>query len=255
MTEAISAKIEEAGLPAGVSWKIGGTYDDQVQTFQSLGLLMVLIVILVFIVMAAQFESLTYPFVIMFAVPFAFVGILIGLVITGTPLSIMGMVGAVMTIGIVVNNGIVLVDYANLNRERGMGIIRAVVDSGKSRLRPVLMTTLTTVLGMLPLALGRGEGSEEAERKASAPQPWRRWEISPEGERSSASGGNCPDLCARWKSEQRKNDSFQPADGSQAACGQFPRRDRGPEGRGDPWTWEYPDHGPSGYLLHVPLFQ
>ncbi len=96
----------------------------------------------------------------MFAVPFAFVGILIGLVITGTPLSIMGMVGAVMTIGIVVNNGIVLVDYANLNRERGMGIIRAVVDSGKSRLRPVLMTTLTTVLGMLPLALGRGEGSE-----------------------------------------------------------------------------------------------
>ncbi|MBR5074531.1 MAG: efflux RND transporter permease subunit, partial [Bacteroidales bacterium] len=160
MNEAISAKIEENGLPAGVSWKIGGTYDDQVQTFQSLGLLMVLIIILVFIVMAAQFESLTYPFVIMFAVPFAFVGVLIGLVLTGTPLSIMAMVGAVMTIGIVVNNGIVLVDYANLNRERGMGVIRAVVDSGRSRLRPVLMTTLTTVLGMLPLALGRGEGSE-----------------------------------------------------------------------------------------------
>ena len=160
MNEAITAKIEEAGLPAGVSWKFGGTYDDQVQTFQSLGLLMVLIVILVFIVMAAQFESLTYPFVIMFAVPFAFVGVLIGLTLTGTPMSIMAMVGAVMTIGIVVNNGIVLVDYANLNRERGMGVIRAVVDSGRSRLRPVLMTTLTTVLGMLPLALGRGEGSE-----------------------------------------------------------------------------------------------
>lgn len=160
MNEAITQKIEEAGLPAGVSWKIGGTYDDQVSTFQSLGLLMVLIVILVFIVMASQFESLTYPFVIMFAVPFAFVGVLIGLVVTGTPMSIMAMVGAVMTIGIVVNNGIVLVDYANLNRERGMGIIRAVVDSGHSRLRPVLMTTLTTVLGMLPLALGKGEGSE-----------------------------------------------------------------------------------------------
>lgn len=160
MNEAITAKIEEAGLPAGVSWKFGGTYDDQVQTFQTLGLLMVLIVILVFIVMAAQFESLTYPFVIMFAVPFAFVGVLIGLTLTGTPMSIMAMVGAVMTIGIVVNNGIVLVDYANLNRERGMGVIRAVVDSGRSRLRPVLMTTLTTVLGMLPLALGRGEGSE-----------------------------------------------------------------------------------------------
>lgn len=160
MNEAITSKIEENPLPAGVSWKIGGTYDDQVQTFQSLGLLMVLIIILVFIVMASQFESLTYPFVIMFAVPFAFVGVLIGLVLTGTPMSIMAMVGAVMTIGIVVNNGIVLVDYANLNRERGMGIIRAVVDSGHSRLRPVLMTTLTTVLGMLPLALGRGEGSE-----------------------------------------------------------------------------------------------
>ncbi len=160
MNEAIAAKIEEAGLPSGVDWKIGGTYDDQVETFQTLGVLMLLIVILVFIVMAAQFESLTYPFVIIFAVPFAFVGVLVGLVVTGTPMSIMGMVGAVMTIGIVVNNGIVLVDYANLNRERGMGVIRAVVDSGKSRLRPVLMTTLTTVLGMLPLALGKGEGSE-----------------------------------------------------------------------------------------------
>ena len=160
MNEAITAKIEEGGLPSGVSWKFGGTYDDMNSTFESLGMLMVLIVILVFIVMAAQFESLTYPFVIIFAVPFAFVGVLMGLTLTGTPMSIMSMVGAVMTIGIVVNNGIVLVDYANLNRERGMGIIRAVVDSGHSRLRPVLMTTLTTVLGMLPLALGRGEGSE-----------------------------------------------------------------------------------------------
>lgn len=158
--EAIAAKINSEPLPEGVSWKFGGTYDDQQESFGDLGILLVLIVILVFIVMAAQFESLTYPFVIMFAVPFGFVGVLIGLVLTGTPISIMGMVGAIMIVGIVVNNGIVLLDYANLNREKGMGVIRAVVDSGHSRLRPVLMTTLTTVLGMIPLAIGSGEGAE-----------------------------------------------------------------------------------------------
>lgn len=158
--EQIAAKINAEPMPEGISWKFGGTYDDQNDTFADLGILMALIIILVFIVMAAQFESLTYPFVIMFSVPFGFVGVLIGLTLTGTPMSIMAMVGVIMTIGIVVNNGIVLVDYANLNRERNMGVIRAVVDSGHSRLRPVLMTTLTTVLGMIPLAIGTGEGAE-----------------------------------------------------------------------------------------------
>ncbi|MGM9775044.1 MAG: efflux RND transporter permease subunit [Candidatus Egerieousia sp.] len=157
---AIASKINADPLPDGITWKFGGTYDDQTESFSDLGILLVLIVILVFIVMAAQFESLTYPFVIMFAVPFGFVGVILGLVLTGTPISIMGMVGAIMIVGIVVNNGIVLLDYANLNREKGMGVIRAVVDSGHSRLRPVLMTTLTTVLGMIPLAIGTGEGAE-----------------------------------------------------------------------------------------------
>ncbi len=160
LNEAITEKLNNIDKPAGISWKIGGMYEDQQKTFSDLGTLMILIIILVFIVMAAQFESLTYPFVIMFAVPFSFIGVLIGLTLTGTPMSVMAMIGMVMTIGIVVNNGIVLLDYANLNRERGMGITRAVVDSGRSRLRPILMTTLTTVLGMLPLALGRGEGAE-----------------------------------------------------------------------------------------------
>ena len=110
---------------------------------------MVLIIILVFIVMAAQFESLVDPFVIMFSIPFAFTGIVLGLAVTQTPLGVMALIGVIMLMGIVVKNGIVLIDYTILCRERGMGIITSVVTAGKSRLRPVLMTTLTTVLGMI----------------------------------------------------------------------------------------------------------
>ena len=118
---------------------------------------MVLIIILVFIVMAAQFESLVDPFVIMFSIPFAFTGIVLGLAVTQTPLGVMALIGVIMLMGIVVKNGIVLIDYTILCRERGMGIITSVVTAGKSRLRPVLMTTLTTVLGMIPMAVGTGE--------------------------------------------------------------------------------------------------
>ena len=121
---------------------------------------MALMVILVFVIMASQFESLTYPFVIMFSLPFAVLGVIIGLVITGTPMNIMAMLGILMLIGIVVNNGIVLVDYTILCRERGMSVVDAVVTAGRSRLRPILMTTLTTVLGMIPMAVGNGVGSE-----------------------------------------------------------------------------------------------
>ncbi|MDD2938553.1 MAG: efflux RND transporter permease subunit [Proteiniphilum sp.] len=110
--------------------------------------------------MASQFESLTYPFIIIFSIPFAFIGSLLLLAMTGEPLGIMGLIGLVMLVGMVVKNGIVLVDYINLNRERGLSIKAAVVDGGKSRLRPVLMTTLTTILGMIPLAIGTGQGSE-----------------------------------------------------------------------------------------------
>ena len=121
---------------------------------------MALMVILVFVIMASQFESLTYPFVIMFSLPFAVLGVVIGLAITGTPMNIMAMLGILMLIGIVVNNGIVLVDYTILCRERGMSVVDAVVTAGRSRLRPILMTTLTTVLGMIPMAVGNGVGSE-----------------------------------------------------------------------------------------------
>ncbi|MCD7898672.1 MAG: efflux RND transporter permease subunit [Bacteroides sp.] len=156
-TENILADMD---IPIDVTCQIGGTYEDQQDTFSDLITLLVLIIILVFIVMAAQFESLIDPFVIMFSIPFAFTGVFLGLSITNTPLGVMALIGILILMGIVVKNGIVLVDYIILCRERGMGIINAVVTAGKSRLRPVLMTTLTTVLGMIPMAIGTGEGAE-----------------------------------------------------------------------------------------------
>lgn len=153
-------QLAEMDIPSEISYDISGSYEDMQETFADLGTLLVIIVLLVFIVMAAQFESLTYPFVIMFSIPFAFSGVVLLLWATGTTLSVMALIGVIMLMGIVVKNGIVLVDYINLYRGRNIGIIKSVVDGGKSRLRPVLMTTLTTILGMLPMAIGTGEGSE-----------------------------------------------------------------------------------------------
>ena len=152
--------IDKMDLPSGISIQVAGSYEDQQDSFSDLGTLAVLIIILVFIVMAAQFESLTYPFIIMFSIPFAFSGVLMALYGTGTTLNVMSLLGGIMLIGIVVKNGIVLIDYITLCRERGMSVIHSVVVSGRSRLRPVLMTTLTTILGMVPMAIGGGEGSE-----------------------------------------------------------------------------------------------
>ena len=160
MVEQVQAEMEQVDMPAGFSWLVGGSYEDMQETFTDMALLMVLMVILVFVIMASQFESLTYPFVIMFSLPYAALGVAIGLAVTGTPLNIMSVLGVLMLIGIVVNNGIVLVDYTILCRERGMSILDAVVTAGKSRLRPILMTTTTTVLGMIPMAVGNGVGAE-----------------------------------------------------------------------------------------------
>ena len=160
VVEAAQAELNKLTMPAGFDWQIGGTFEDQQETFGDLFLLMALMVLLVFVIMASQFESLTYPFVIMFSLPFAVVGVIIGLAITGTPMNIMSLLGILMLIGIVVNNGIVLVDYTILCRERGMSIREAVVSAGRSRLRPILMTTMTTVLGMIPMAVGNGVGAE-----------------------------------------------------------------------------------------------
>ena len=157
---AANQEMKGMNIPSELGWSIGGTYEDQQDTFRDLGILMVLIIILVFIVMASQFESLVDPFVIMFTIPFAFTGVLLGLSISQTPLGVMALIGAIMLVGIVVKNGIVIIDYMILCRERGQSIITAAVTAGKSRLRPVLMTSVSTVLGMLPLALGTGEGAE-----------------------------------------------------------------------------------------------
>ena len=160
IVEESSALIDKMDLPQDVQIQLSGSYEDQQESFGKLSVLGILIILLVYIVMAAQFESLTYPAIIMTSLLFAFSGIVLILVLTGTNLNIMSMIGAIMLIGIVVKNGIVLIDYIILNRERGLGIRRAVVLSGKSRLRPVVMTSLTTILGMVPLAIGSGEGSE-----------------------------------------------------------------------------------------------
>lgn len=153
-------KIDEMHLPAGISIDLSGSYEDQQDSFSDLMMLGLLIIILVYIVMAAQFESLTYPGIIMTSLLFAFSGVFLILWITGHTLNVMSMIGAIMLIGIVVKNGIVLIDYITLNRERGMGVRQAVIDGGKSRLRPVVMTTLTTILGMVPMAVGSGQGAE-----------------------------------------------------------------------------------------------
>ncbi|MCM1318855.1 MAG: efflux RND transporter permease subunit [Muribaculaceae bacterium] len=153
-------EIDKMGLPAGITIELSGSYEDQQDSFGDLLMLGVLIIILVYIVMAAQFESLTYPGIIMTSLLFAFSGVFFILYLTGETLNVMSMIGAIMLIGIVVKNGIVLIDYITLNRERGMGIRQAVVLGGKSRLRPVVMTTLTTILGMVPMAVGSGQGSE-----------------------------------------------------------------------------------------------
>ena len=153
-------EIDKLDMPPGVTIQLSGSYESQQDSFSDLGLLAVLIIILVYIVMAAQFESFTYPGIIMSSIMFAFSGIVLILLLTGTNLNIMSMIGAIMLIGIVVKNGIVLIDYITLNRERGMSVRRSVIDGGKSRLRPVLMTSLTTILGMVPMAVGSGEGAE-----------------------------------------------------------------------------------------------
>jgi HAE1 family hydrophobic/amphiphilic exporter-1 len=152
--------IKTMNIPSGVNIQISGSYEDQIESFTDLGTLALLIIVLVFIVMAAQFESLSYPFIIMLSIPFALSGVILILYMTNTTLNVMSLLGAIMLMGIVVKNGIVLIDYTSLCRERGMGIILSVVTAGKSRLRPVLMTSVTTILGMIPMALGTGQGAE-----------------------------------------------------------------------------------------------
>ncbi len=160
----LAAEIEkllpEIDRPTGVTVVIAGDYEDQQESFQDMGLLLLIIVILVYVVMASQFESYAKPFLIMMSVPFAFSGVIWALYFTNTSLDMIGCLGCIMLVGIVVKNGIVLVDYINLMRDRGYELNEAIALSGQSRLRPVLMTAATTILGMLPMALAKADGSE-----------------------------------------------------------------------------------------------
>ncbi len=158
--ESAQGIIDTTEIPSELQTIISGDYEDQQEMFGDMLTLILLIIIMVYMVMASQFESFLSPFVIMFSVPFALTGVLLGLWITNSALGMMAMVGIIILLGIVVKNGIVLIDYTILCRERGMGAIEASVTAARSRLRPILMTTLTTVLGMLPMAIGRGEGAE-----------------------------------------------------------------------------------------------
>lgn len=156
----IEAEMKNISLPRGINIRLAGDYENQTETFRDMGTLLILIIMLVYIVMASQFESFAKPAIIMLSVPFAITGVILALLITKTSLDMIGALGIIMLVGIVVKNGIVLVDYINLMRDRGYELNRAIELSGASRLRPVLMTAFTTILGMLPMVLSSGEGSE-----------------------------------------------------------------------------------------------
>ena len=150
---------EQIVLPNGVSVEYGGMIEEQEKSEKALTMMILLGIVLVYMVMAAQFESLLHPLLIMFSVPFAFSGVVAVLHLTGTPLSMSAYIGMVLLVGIVVNNSIVLVDYVNLLRARGRALREAIVEGGRQRLRPVMITTCTTVLGMMPMATSHGDGS------------------------------------------------------------------------------------------------
>ncbi|MCM8787701.1 MAG: efflux RND transporter permease subunit, partial [Candidatus Omnitrophica bacterium] len=158
--EDIQKKLSKLVIPKDIMINFGGEAEEQAKAFRDLGALFLLSLILVYMVMAGQFESLVSPFVIMFSVPFTLVGVIFGFIISGTTFNIISYLGVVMLVGIVVNNAIVLISYIDILRKRGLSMLEAVKQAGKERLRAVLMTTLTTTVGLLPMAISNGEGSE-----------------------------------------------------------------------------------------------
>lgn len=158
--EKVNTVLEEMSFPSEIIVEFGGQFEDQQDSFSSLYLLFIIGILIVYMVMAAQFESLKHPFIIMFAIPLSIIGIIIAFFITGTTLSVVTFIGVIMLLGIVVNNGIVLVDYTNLLRARGRNLLDAAHEAGHSRLRPVLMTAFTTIFAMLPMAASSGMGAE-----------------------------------------------------------------------------------------------
>ncbi|MBQ0015721.1 MAG: efflux RND transporter permease subunit [Bacteroidales bacterium] len=156
----VKEELKKMSIPQDIHVALAGSYEDQQKTSSDMLMLGLLIIMLVYIVMASQFESFSKPFIIMMSIPFALTGAILALLVTGENLDMVGSLGIVLLIGIVVKNGIVLVDYINLLRERGIELREAIALSGESRLRPVMMTAFTTILGMIPMAMSKSEGSE-----------------------------------------------------------------------------------------------
>ena len=160
VNEDVQKALDSYEFPEGYRSSTGGQYDMMMESFESLALMLVLSILLVYIVMAMQFESLLYPFIIMFSIPFALSGSLMLIFLTDKPISIITFIGVIVLVGIVVNNSIVLVDYINTLRDRGMNKREAIIQSGLTRLKPILMTALTTIIGLIPLFFSRAQGAE-----------------------------------------------------------------------------------------------
>ncbi len=160
VTSEIKEKVNALSIPKGYTVEFGGQNQEMVEAFSDLGLALILAVLLVYMIIASQFESLLMPFIIMLSTPLAFAGGLLGLFITNRTLNITSIIGFIMLSGIVVNNAIVLIDYINTRRSTGESRYEAIINAGPIRLRPIMMTSLTTILALLPLSLGIGEGAE-----------------------------------------------------------------------------------------------
>jgi HAE1 family hydrophobic/amphiphilic exporter-1 len=159
-TKKVSEIISSTVAPEGVNLKLEGQVSDQDSSFGDLKLVLIIGIILVYMVMAAQFESFRHPFIIMLAVPFTITGVIIAFLATGTTLSVTTFIGLIMLVGIVVKNGIILVDYTNMLIKRGFDLGESIMEAGRSRLRPVAMTSLTMILAMVPMALSNSMGYE-----------------------------------------------------------------------------------------------
>jgi hydrophobic/amphiphilic exporter-1 (mainly G- bacteria), HAE1 family len=158
---AVQARLPQLAMPRDFSVGFGAEVEQQAQAFNQLRLVLILALVLVYAVMASQYESLRDPFIIMFSVPTAAIGVVLALKLTDTSFTMQAYIGIIMLAGIVVSNGILLVDYTNILRRRdGMNVREAVEQAGRTRLRPILMTSIATVLGLVPMSLGIGEGSE-----------------------------------------------------------------------------------------------
>ena len=168
VTDDIKAELAKIPIPSGYEVEFVGADQEMIDAFTDLALALILAIILMYMILAAQFEALLYPFIIMFSIPATLIGVVLGLLVTGRTFNVVTFIGVIMLAGIVVNNAIILVDYINTLRREGMEKYEAIIKAGGTRLRPILMTTLTTVLALIPQTLGIGEGAELSSPMATA---------------------------------------------------------------------------------------